>query len=450
MNIKKIIVLLIVLGLLIVAIYRADKVKQKKEELKKVINMKSDDIVGVELIQDNNKIVLKKEKDVWNLLAPIKTNADDFAVNRIIDDFAELESEKTVEKNCSDLEKYGLKKIEKGIKLTDKQGKSITLVIGDKAPTGDYYYARLKDSDNVFLISDIKKKAIEKTDFDLRDRHLVKFDTEKLNSFIIKNIEKNREIKIKKSGDNWFIEKPKNALAKSSEIDSMVSAIHSLEAETIFKDSPEKQDLAKYNLDKPVFILYLYLGKANGEVKLFVSKKDDKYYAYSKGSNFIAEISSNFKDDIDKNTDDLREKRVAVFPGYDVNKITLIKSGKKYIMKKDENGVWRLESPEKFILDDSKVSELISAFEELEAKEIIDNPSDLKEYGLKNPKTILKFHLQDEERDITLYIGNIKDNDAFIKNGDFTYIFKTGKDFISKLKFDKIKSWERKKNTEEG
>jgi hypothetical protein len=444
MNFKKILILLVVLGVLIIAIYKADKVNQKKEEQKKVVSMKTDDIMGLELIQSNNKIILKKVKDSWFIKAPIKTNADDFAVNRVIDDFAEIESEKTVEKDCFELEKYGLKEPKLGVKLIDKKGKTITLFFGEKAPTGDYYYAKLKDSNTVFLLSEIKKKAAEKTDFDLRDRHLIKFDTDNLNAYIIEKIEDKTILEIKKEGDNWFFAKPKKALAKSSEIDSMISAIHSLEAETIYKDSPSEEELKNYNLDKPIFIVTLSLGKAKGEVKLYVSKKDDKWYAYSKGSNFIAEISSNFKDDIDKKFDELREKKVAVFPGYDVDKITIIRKGKKYLMVKDENGVWRLKTPEKFILDDSKVSELISAFEELEAKEIIDNPVDLGEYGLAKPQITVDFHLQEENRDVVLYIGNIMDNNIFVKNKNFTNVFKTGKDFISKLKFDKIRNWERK------
>ncbi len=444
MNLKKILVLFVILAGLIIAINQADKVNRKKEEQKKVISMKSDDIIGLELIQNNYKVILKKVNNSWLLKAPIQTNADDFAVNRVLDDFAELESEKIVEEDCSNLEKYGLKNPEISVKLTDNKGKKIVLLFGEKAPTGDYYYARLKDSNTVFLLSEIKKKAAEKTDFDLRDRHLIKFDTDKLNSYIINKVKDNTILEIKKEGDNWFFLKPKNALAKSSEIDSMVSAIHSLEAKTIYKDSPTIDDLKKYNLDKPVFIVTLYIGKANGEVKLLISEKDDKWYAYSKGSNFIAEISSTFKDDIDKKFDELREKKVAVFPGYDVDRITIVRKGKKYLMEKDENGVWRLKTPEEFILDDDKVSEFISYFEELEAKDIIDNPTDLEEYGLKKPQTTVIFHLQEENRNIELYIGKIINNEVFVKNKNFTNIFKTGKDFISKLKFDKIRNWERK------
>ena len=446
MNFKKIFVLIIILVSLLFGIYLANKKKEKMEESKIIVNLKSDEINKIELREGKRKIVIGKEGKNWKILSPIKTNADEIIVERIVDDFAELKPEKIVDKNPSDLKKYGLSNPERGITLYSEKGKKYTLLFGDKGPLGDEYYAKLDNSTEVVLLSSNKRDDIMKDVKELRDKHILKVETEDVKGFIVDNKKDKKLIELKRDGERWFFLRPEKCLASESKIDDILFSIQNLEAKDILKDSPSEKDLAEYNLNSPE--LEVEVKEKDGTKKIIVAKKGEDYYAFSKDSNFIAKIDSTFVDDVSKEFKDLREKKVAVFSGYEINKIELSFKGKYYLMEKDQNGTWRVKKPEKFILQDEKVSDLISALEELESKEIIDTPLSLKDYGLDKPSSKVKLFPEDGKPIIILF-GKETDNDIYVMNKEFSYIFKVGKDILDKFPKKSIIDWKFKENKKE-
>ena len=447
MNYKKIVILLVILAILILGIYLVNNKKEKKEEAKIVVKLKSEQIKKIELLEGSKKIVVEKTGKKWKIISPIKTNADEIAVERITSDFAELKPEKIVEKEAGDLKKYGLSNPERGITIISNKGEKYTILFGDKGPLGDEYYAKLKSSPEVFLLNSSLRDDIMKTVSDLRDKHIVKFDTDKVKELIIKDSENNRDFQLKKDGERWFFIKPKKCLANETKIDDIVFSLESLEAKEIIKDSPADKDLKEYNLKSPVLSVEIKTDKSTKKVD--ISKKGEDYFAFSKGSNFIAKISDTVKDDISKDFKELREKKVAVFSGYEINRIKLSYKSKNYFMEKDDNGTWRLKKPEKFILQDDKISDLLSALEELEADEIIDNPESLKTYGLDKPSIKVELFKEDSKKPITILFGKEEDNKVYVKNTEFSYIFKTGKDVLDKFPKSSIIDWKFKESKKE-
>ncbi len=446
MNVKKIVILLVILAGLIFGIYLANKKQEKTEEAKILVNLKSDDIVKIELTEGKKKIVVEKKDKSWKIVSPIKTNADEVIVERIVSDFSELKPEKIVDKNPSNLKKYGLENPERAISLYSKTGEKYTILFGDKGPLGDEYYAKLKNSPKVVLLPSMKRDDVMKTVSDLRDKHLVKVETGDVKGFSINNTKENKILEFKRADERWFFLKPKKCLANESKTDDILFSIQNLEAKDIVKDSPAEKDLNDYNLKNPEIKIIINLKDSKKE--LFVSKKGKDYFAYSKNSNFIGKINSTFVDDISKDFKDLREKKVAVFSGYEINKIEFTGYGKTYLMEKDGNGTWRLKKPEKFILQDEKVSDFISAIEDMESKEIIDNPGNLSQYGLDKPSIKVKLYPEDG-KPIVLLFGKEKDNDIFVKNQEFSYIFKVGKDSLDKFPKKSIIDWKFKESKKE-
>ncbi len=63
-----------------------------------------------------------------------------------------LTSESTIEKDCTDLAKFGLEEPAITVKVTYETGTEVTLLIGDPAPAGDAVYCRLDGSNDVYTV----------------------------------------------------------------------------------------------------------------------------------------------------------------------------------------------------------------------------------------------------------------------------------------------------------
>src|SRR5262245_47514019 len=92
---------------------------------------------------------------------------------------------------------------------------------------------------------------------------------------------------------------------------------------------------------------------------------------------------------------DTGSKNEKVFAGVESDKIDEIKvnaaSGETTTLKK-ESGAWQLTQPAAGKADDSEVSGIASALSSLEVTRVIDeNPSNLNDYGLSNPRIQLEF-----------------------------------------------------------
>jgi len=445
MNLKKIATLLIILVILILAIYLVEKSQEKKEQAKMLTKIEPKNINKIEILSGKEKITVKKENSKWKLTHPVKTLADKYSIENLVDNFSKLKPEKQVEEKATNLKKYGLKNPNKGIALYTKNNKEYKIYFGKKGPLSESYYAKLDNSGRVVLLSENKMNSIDKNAFDLRDKHIVRFKTENVDLIELFKNNKERQFIVEKKDNDWYFAEPKMCLADSSKIDDIIYSINNLEAEEIIKDSPKEKDLEKYDLKNPIYLLKINLLNNNKPLTVYISKKNqDKLYSFSKQTNFIANISNTFENDINKNLENLREKRVAVFSGYNIRKLSITRNNTQFIMNKDKNGVWRLKKPNNIILKDEKVSDMISSIEDLEAEEFIDNPKNLADYNLETP--FIKIILVPEDNNtINLSISKEEDdNNVYIKNKNFTYIFKTDADFIDKLPDkNKISDWEK-------
>jgi len=105
-------------------------------------------------------------------------------VSGITSALAQLEIVRVVDENPADLKDYGLAepRIEVDFKATgDKDPRR--LIIGDKSPTGADLFAKRNDEKRVFLVAAFQEQTFNRSTFDLRDKTLIKFDRDKVDSF---------------------------------------------------------------------------------------------------------------------------------------------------------------------------------------------------------------------------------------------------------------------------
>lgn len=443
--------------------------KGKKEETEeKLVDLSSDDVQKIVFKKEDETITFQKDEEEWLITDPLEAKADKYEVNRLADDFSQLKIERVVEEAPEDkaLEKYGIPQKEITLYFKEKE-QPIKIMIGMENPLDNTFFAKREDEKRIVLIPSHLKSLIEKNLLDFRQKDIFAFEADE-----VKNV-KLRAKKIQwealKEEDEWFFKKPVKALAESSKINDILRSLSNLKAKEFVSEEKKDDEIKKYGLDHPEYEITLSMPLENQELTFFLHKKDDKLFATTSLSNKIISGEDSMLSDLEKEAEELREKEVANFYSWEVNKLYLRKGEIDWMLTKDEEDKWHFESPVKEEADKSKIETFIRKIESLEATEFIDPPLKLEDYGLDNPQVEVKIWTgEDEEKtkEITILIGSEiiekeeKDEKeeeeeeekkkaklVAVKNARFDYLFKLDSSFLEE--FPKgIKDWKADKKEE--
>src|SRR5688572_4812334 len=151
----------------------------------KVFAYEADKINALELKSSSGATTgLRKDGGgTWTIVQPAAAPADRNSVSDVVSSLANLEEDRVVEENASDLKVYGL--AEPRIDVTfhvegEKEPKKV--LFGDKNPTGVGIYAKLPTSNRVFLVANSLDATLNKSPFDFRDKTALKIEQDKVNS----------------------------------------------------------------------------------------------------------------------------------------------------------------------------------------------------------------------------------------------------------------------------
>ncbi len=442
---KTLLILTFILAILVLSIFYVEKREEKKEKFEgKLLTYSSSDINKVELKRGSETIVFEKNNDNWEITAPLKTKADKYTVERLLEDFSDLKIERKVEENARDLKKYGLEPPHRILKLFKKDGSYFSVYVGIENPIDGALYAKKPEENIVYLIPSFLKSGLDKTLFDFRNKKIFEFEKDKVN-----RITWEREGKgwsAYKKDDEWFLDEPSGALADKGKIDDLLYSLTGAEAKGFPIEDYKDGQLKEYALDKPKIKISIK-GEKDLEISVGVKEEKDKksVYAISNSSRIISELPETFLSEIDKKPEDMRGKSVATFWSFDVQRFTITKEGKEYVFEKDKQDKWEMKKPEKKEIDGTKINDFLRKIEDLEAKEFIDNPKSLKDYGLDKPN--LKFKIETKERGkektIEIICGKEENEKVYLMNKRLNYIFVVESSFLKEIPKD-FEEWKKK------
>jgi len=227
------------------------------------------------------------------------------------------------------------------------------------------------------------------------------------------------------SGD-WQISAPKALAADQSTVTGVVSTLSSLNSERLIEG--KAADLKTYGLDQP-------------GVELDVSEKDNKtqrlligddtpagsaVYAMVAGDPRIFTMASYNKSSLDKNLDDLRDKRLLTVNADKVSRIELIRKDQdiEFGRNKDE---WQILKPKPLRADSFEVGELARKLTGARM-ELSGSEDDKKAVGaFAQGSVIANAKLTDESGTQVLEIRKIKDN-YYAKSSVVEGVYKVGTD----------------------
>lgn len=218
-----------------------------------------------------------------------------------------------------------------------------------------------------------------------------------------------REIVLKKSGDEWRLIKPIEVAADATSVTNLLNAIGDCEVKKELTDA--SSDLTQYGLDKPLVTISVKLkdkdlpaivvGK-NTPVgfSTYVQKADDKK---------IVLTSSAFRSGMDKKVKDLRDKTIVNFTDKDVQKVQIHGGGKEIALAQKDDS-WSIEQPGPYAADGGTARNYLSTLRSMRAVDFLsDQPTDLTTYGLDNPRLTITLYLGKDNAEKKLLFG--KDTD---------------------------------------
>lgn len=264
-------------------------------------------IEKVELDSPAHQIVLlRRNGEEWEIVEPIHAKADKWKVKGIFWNLEDLIIKEFLSPS-EDPSAYGFGRPKIRVTLWEKDIPR-TLLVSEKKSSEEYLFAKSSHQDTPFLIDPEGIQNLLKTPFDLRDLHLIFFDSRKITKLELKYPDKT--ILCQKKGTHWRITKPIKAAAEGTKIWDILFALEDLQFSKI--TPPEEKGLSSYGLKDPHLKITLWDQKGTMVDSVAVGKKEaegEAVYLKVSSAMSIYEVKPDFLDKVPNDFSDLVYKR---------------------------------------------------------------------------------------------------------------------------------------------
>ena len=379
----------------------------------------------------NLKLVKNATGD-WQLTTPFHADADSEKVNQMLDDMLNKRIKQTLE--VPELTQYGLDNtpsITLSLWTADEASPTVTFLIGKKAINFSVY-VKEKSETHIFLIESSALDDLTKSPTDLRDRSVIKLNTEAVSNIEIEQKREGRSespsaVYCEKRNGTWHVTHPITATADTEEIETLLSELRSLQVFSFEADGAEANDpalLKKYGLDAPRIQTKLrdadntYMLNIGAAIPSETGTQGRVYVKVSVYQDAVCTVSEDIFNLLNKSAFDLRDKRVIDFQRTDTIRFEIKHGAETTVGTKNYDGIWELQTPTgKIKADADAVDDLLFGVDSLEAAAFIDNSTkNLASYGLASPSITVAFTQSGEDNPAVLLIGNdAQDGTVYVK-----------------------------------
>ena len=327
---------------------KADAAKPATDATPKILSIPEDQFQQIDLAKKGGDTTeLSRAGGSWKIVQPKPLAADQDSVTSLVTALASLSSDRLIDEKAADLSSYGLAAPNEQVKITEKNGKVLTLLVGDDTPTGSGTFAKVEGDPRVFTIASYVKTSLDKTSKDLRDKRLLTFNSDKLTRVDL--TAKGQTVEFGKNNQNeWQILKPRPLRADGLQVDELVRKLKDAKMDVSGTDEDAKKAVAGFSTGTRVAVAAVTDSSGTQEIEVR-KDKDKNYYAKSSAVEGIYKVMSDFGDGLDKSLDDFRNKKLFDFGWNDPTKLdirngtaqaTYQKSGEKWM-----SGAKPMDSP---------------------------------------------------------------------------------------------------------
>jgi hypothetical protein len=400
--------LLAVLGayVYLVEVRGGERQEQARQRVTHLLPFPAEAATELDIQRPGERIVCRKQNGQWRIVAPVRTDADDTVINRILSDLAESKVDRTVTAHSGDIASYGLAR---PLLLSVAAGAARqSIEVGKENPTGSFVFARRSHpssitphpSDSDILVVDRRiRDAAEKKLYDLREKTILDFSPEDVMALTYTDGARTIRM-VRQPGlpddpqPGWKLVQPTRVRADRGAVERSLNLVSSLRAEQFISEQPEH--LARFGLDKPWGSARFNLKGGHAETLLLGHKTIEgaltRYFARKPGSGPVFTINDNLPRDAAQPPGQWREHHVTDFTRADVVELRLIGKSRSVVCAKslkpdsDDWGVAEFAGPvaESMNLaaaarmptalhaDRDRVNDLLAHLGTLEAKAFLD------------------------------------------------------------------------------
>jgi hypothetical protein len=373
MRMRGLLIALLLLAALAGGIWWSNKAKQAEASKPsadasspKILSVPETRIARIEIQKAGGDAVIERHGTRWELTAPKPLPADQDAVSSMMTTLSSLSADRVVEDKAGDLSQYGLIRPALALLVTEKGGKTRRLLIGDEAPTGSGFYARVEGDPRVFTIASYTKTTLDKSPNDLRDKRLLTFDSDKLTR--VELLAKGQDLEFGKNNQNdWQILKPRPLRADGGQIEELIRKLKDAKMDLSVSAEDARKAAAAFNSGAQVALAKVT--DAAGTQQVQVRKdKDKNYYAKSSAVEGVYKVAGDLGDGLDKGLDDFRNKKVFDFGWSDPSKIE-VRDGARQTVYTKSGDKWMSGAKQ---MDFSSLQNLVDKLRDLAAAKFPD------------------------------------------------------------------------------
>jgi hypothetical protein len=256
------------------------------------------------------------------------------------------------------------------------------------------------------MIGAFNGDSLNRTTFDLRDKAVLKFQRDGVDSLKVES-SGSPAVAVARKADAWRLTEPVSAKADFGTVDGMIGQLSSARMKTI--ETPGSAagatpaapmgaaDLKKFGFDKPQVSTTLGAGSTRATLEIGAKKDDTSLYARDLARpEMVFTVENALLTALQKKPDDLRVKDVFEFRSFSAQSVDFTINGQTFSFGKvkapakpsptpgasptptttpEPADVWKLTKPTAKDLDQTKVTDLLSAFSNLRADKFADKPT---------------------------------------------------------------------------
>ncbi len=353
------------------------EIDKKPEEFRdrKLTGLITVQVLRVILKTAAGEIELQKKGDHWEILKPLRAPGDDQKIGDLIAQVTASRIQQFVADDHGDLRSYGLAEPRGAITLFTQENKEGQLlqIGGVPEKEKDQIYVRFAPRGFVYTLPKKIEEILNTKPDDLRDRHLVRIDTNILDRITIDAPGKDKTVLARKD-ENWTIASRNNAPANSAEVRRFIDTLQNERVTKFVEDVAS--DLPKYGLDKPQLQLIFssFASENTAETKAgeepfatvtFGKVDGDNVYARLADDPFVVAVRRSLLDQIPIDPLQWQELSIFKFKPEQIHRLN-ISTDKELALERGENKQWR--SPKgSGQINQSSVQSLLNALSGLRA-----------------------------------------------------------------------------------
>lgn len=402
-------------------------IDKKSEEFRdrKLTGLITAQVTRVTLKTPAGEMELQKKGDHWDIVKPLRARGDDQKIADLIAQITTARIQQFVADDHGDLHGYGLAEPRGALTLftqDDKQGQLLQIG-GVPEKEKDQRYVRFAPRGFVYTVPKKIEEILNTKPDDLRDRHLVRVDTNILDRITIAPADKTKTLLARK-GENWTIANLNNTPANSGEIRRFIDTLQNERVTKFVEDVGS--NLAKYGLDQPQLQLTFssFASENTAETKAgeqpfatiaFGKVDGDNVYARLADEPFVVAVRRGLVDQIFTDPLQWQELSIFKFKPEQIHRFS-IATDKELSMERDEKKQWRWLKGSGGI-NQANVQSLISALANLRAVRWLGTTA--PRHGLDKPQLTITFMYGPESKDsCTLTVGSRTEDGVWCAHAD--------------------------------